>query len=104
MEIISKICLAILFSFLVVLIASIVLFAILMIEIKVLLRRRKILKEELTKDEAILLELSALVTKFTVSVNSYILELMRKRQELQDIKCNCTQTPTNSNENQTPSL
>jgi len=103
MELISKICCVILFTILVVLVSAAVIFAILMIEIKVLLRRRKRLKEALSSDEARLIELSALASKLTDSVNSYISELMRKKQELQDRKCNCSHSPTNNIENQTSS-
>lgn len=103
MELISKICCVILFTILVVLVSATVIFAILMIEIKVLLRRRKRLKEALSSDEARLIELSALVSKLTDSVNSYISELMRKKQELQDKKCNCSHLPTNNIESQTSS-
>lgn len=74
---------------------------VLYLEIKVLIRKRDKLKEEYSREELRLFEIQAMVTNLTASVNSYILEIMRKRQELRDRKCNCSHSPASNTENQT---
>lgn len=68
-----------------------VLLAALHLHIKILLRRRAKIQERFSLEEMKLLELSTDINRFTISINSYILELIRKKQELQDRKCKCEQ-------------
>lgn len=100
MEIIGKIFFAILFVVGVVLVSVIVLFSAIAIEFKVLMRRNRKIKEQLTTQELRLLELTNLIIKSASLVNSHISELMSKRVELQDRKCRCTNLPTNNIDNQ----
>lgn len=100
MEIILKILAAICYTIIVVFIAAGVIFAILTIEFKILLHRRKRIKEQLSKEEMRLLELSSLVNQFMVSVNSYISEIANKRQELLSRKLDCKCSQANNTENQ----
>lgn len=99
MEIFSKIVAAFLFGIAVIIISALMVIAALTIELKLLVSKRKRLQLHLTKEEQRLLELSSLITNSMVSINAYISEISRKRQELLDKKCHCTQILANNTEN-----
>ncbi len=96
MEIMGKIFIGLCFAIIVIILTAIVVFIALMIEMKLIINRRTYLKEQLTKEEARLFELSGLITTFTASINVYILELVNKRQQLLNKTIDCKCSPSNS--------
>lgn len=103
MEIIGKIFAGICFAIAVIFISAIVLIIALRLEIKLILKRRKYLREQLTKEEARLFEISGLINKFTETVNSYILEVVKKRQLLSDKTEHCKCLSPNNLQHRTSS-
>lgn len=97
MEIVGKIICAILFVVAVILIAVVVLFAVIAIEFKILMRRNRKLKQELSTQELRLLELTALIIKSASLVNSHILELVNKKAGPLNKTCRCTDLSTSNN-------
>ena len=99
MDLIAKITTALFLAITIIIISSIVIISILTIEFKMIISRRKNIQQNLSVEERRLLELSTLISSSMASVNAYILELARKREELQNKKCNCTPISTNSTKN-----
>lgn len=71
-------------------ISLLVLFSAIIIEFKFLMRRNRLLKEELTKSEARLLSLTKSIISAASLVNSHIFEMSRQHQLLKD-KNKCSQ-------------
>ena len=96
METIYNVLIGLGFALFVVIIILLAVAIALYIEVRILINRKNKVKQELTKQEARLLEVATFIGNLTSLTGSYISELMRKRQELQDKKCNCKQTQTDT--------
>lgn len=86
MNIICIILFVILLAIVVFFLSLFVLFSAIIIEFKLLMRRNRLLKEELTKSEIRLLNLTKSIIVAASLVNSHIFEMSRQRQLLQDKK------------------
>ncbi len=90
MEILLKIIFAVLFISVAAIIGVAMILISLMIEIKLIANRNRKLKEELTKEEIKLLELTRSLSKFNEKVASHIEVLVEKHKGLIEEKCRCT--------------
>lgn len=104
MNIIYIIFFVIMFAVAAIFISLFVLFSAIIIEFKFLMRRNKKLKEELTKSEARLLDLTNSIIKAASVINSHIFETSRQRKLWQDKKLYCKCLPENNTEDQNSKL
>jgi len=95
MEIFSKVIFGIFVTVVVILSTAGFLFFSIMIEAKIILQRQKRLRENLSKEEMRLIELSSLVTKFSASVTDRIAQLVEMRQKQLDKICYCSSLQAN---------
>ncbi len=66
-----------------------------MIEMKIIFNRNKKLKENLSKEELRLLELTSMVAKFNDVIAAHISDLIARKKSSQHIACHCTDSQKN---------
>lgn len=101
MEILGKIITGLLFLIVVIFISAGVIFLFISIEMKLLFHKSKRLRENISKEEQRLLELSKLVHSFSETVAEHIGVLTERRKELSDKTQHCTCSESNNTDNQT---
>jgi ABC-type multidrug transport system fused ATPase/permease subunit len=104
MNIIYIIFFVIMFAIAAIFLSLLVLFSAIIIEFKLLMRRNRLLREELTKSEARLLDLTKSIIEAASLINAHIFETSRLRKLWQDKKQYCKCSPENNTADQNSKL